>query len=303
MENKIYDLVIIGAGPAGLGAAVYAQRAMMDFVILEEFLPGGEIAKTYEVENYPGIFNVTGPELTDKMVAHTEYLGVTIKTEGVKKVELMGDIKIVHTRKNEYHTKTVIIATGASSRRLGAPGEDDYFGRGVSYCATCDGALFKDKVVAVVGGGDVAVEDAIYLNRMAKKVYLIHRRDQLRAVKTLQDKLFQLGTVEILWDSVVNEVKGDDYVTGISVHNKKTGEDKEIALDGLFVAVGYDPNSGFVKGQVEMDSSNWILTNEECETSLKGVYACGDIRDKSLRQVVTAVADGAIAVSDLEKYI
>lgn len=300
--DKIYDLVIIGAGPAGLGAAIYAQRAMLDFVILEQFLPGGEIANTYEVENYPGINHVSGAELADRMTKHAEELGVTIRMEGVDAVDFSGEIKVVKTRKNTFLTKTVIIATGASSRRLGVPGEDDFYGRGVSYCATCDGALYKDKVVTVIGGGDVAVEDAIYLSRMAKKVTLIHRRDQLRAVKTLQEKMFQIEKVEVLWDSIVTEIQGEDFVTGVHVQNKKTGESFDLPTDGVFVAVGMDPNTRFLKEAVPTEG-NWILTNENCETKIPGVYAAGDVRKKSLRQVITGVADGAVAVFDLEKYL
>ncbi len=301
--DKIYDLVIIGAGPAGIGASIYAKRAMLDFVFLEKWMPGGEIANTYEVDNYPGIFHVSGAELSDLMIKHAEALGVSIQIEGVNDLDLSGDIKKVITRKNTYLTKTVIIATGASSRRLGVSGEDEYYGRGVSYCATCDGALYKDKVVAVVGGGDVAVEDAIYLSRMAKKVYLIHRRNELRAVATLQDKMFQLENVEVIWDSVVTSINGDDYLQSVTVENKKTNENFELQVDGLFVAVGMDPNSEFLKGKVEMDSGNWILTNEDCETNVKGVFAAGDVRKKSLRQVITGVSDGAVAVFALEKYL
>ncbi|MGD9909703.1 MAG: thioredoxin-disulfide reductase [Candidatus Izemoplasmatales bacterium] len=299
----MYDLVIIGAGPAGLGASIYASRAMLDFVFLEKWLPGGEIANTYEVENYPGINHVSGAELSDLMIKHAEELGAKIQNEGVTDVDFTGEIKKVVTRKNTYYTKTVIIATGASSRRLGVPGEDQFYGMGVSYCATCDGALYKDKVVAVVGGGDVAVEDAIYLSRMAKKVYLVHRRNELRAVKTLQEKMFPLPNVEVIWDSVITRVNGDQYVASVHIQNKLTGEEKELTVDGLFVAVGMDPNSEFLKGKVEMDSGNWILTDENCETSVKGVFAAGDVRKKLLRQVITGVADGAISVFALEKYL
>ncbi|MDD3123509.1 MAG: thioredoxin-disulfide reductase [Candidatus Izemoplasmatales bacterium] len=301
--EKILDLVIIGAGPAGISASIYAKRAMLDFVFLEKWLPGGEIANTYEVENYPGIYNVSGLELSNHMIDHAASLGVTITLEGVDQVDLSGDIKKIVTPKNTYYAKTVIVATGAAPRKLGAIGEEKYIGRGVSFCATCDGALYKNKVVAVVGGGDVAVEDAIYLSRMVKKVYLVHRRHELRAVKTLQEKMFTIPNVEVVWDSVVDEIKGDDYVSSIHTVNKVTKEELSIDVSGVFIAVGMDPNSEFLKGQIVMDDGGWIITNEDCETSLKGVFAAGDVRKKTLRQVVTGVADGAIAVFAAEKYI
>lgn len=301
--EKIYDLVIIGGGPAGITASIYAQRAMLDFVILEKWLPGGEIANTYEVENYPGINHVSGMELANRMIDHATELGVTIKSEGVEGVDVSKEIKRVITRKNVYLTKTIIIATGASARRLGVLGEDHFYGRGVSYCATCDGTLYRDKVVAVVGGGDVAVEDAIYLSRMAKKVYLIHRRDQLRAVKTLQEKMFQIEKVQVFWNSTLSEIKGTDLVEKIIIHNKETGKDSEIEVNGVFMAVGMDPNTDFLENQLELDHGKWIITDESCETTIKGVFAAGDVRKKALRQVVTAVGDGATSVYAAEKYI
>jgi thioredoxin reductase (NADPH) len=237
------------------------------------------------------------------MIDHAVSLGVTITLEGVDEVDLSGEIKKIVTSKNTYYAKTIIVATGAAPRKLGAVGEEKYIGRGVSFCATCDGALYKNKVVAVVGGGDVAVEDAIYLSRMAKKVYLIHRRHELRAVKTLQEKMFTIPNVEVVWDSVVEEIKGDDYVTGIHTVNKVTKETLNIDVSGVFIAVGMDPNSEFLEGQIAMDDGGWIITNEDCETSQKGVFAAGDVRKKTLRQVVTGVADGAIAVFAAEKYI
>jgi len=301
--DKIYDLIIVGAGPAGLGASIYAQRAMLDFLFLEKWLPGGEIASTYEVENYPGINHVSGMELSNRMIEHANDLGVNIKIEGVEAIDVSGEIKKVITRKNVYLTKTIIIATGASARRLGVLGEDEFYGRGVSYCATCDGTLYKDKIVAVVGGGDVAVEDAIYLSRMAKKVYLIHRRDQLRAVKTLQEKMFAIEKIEVIWNTTLSEIKGSDLVEEIKIHNKETASDSTLKVNGVFMAVGMNPNTDFLDGQVEMDQGKWIVTDENCETSVKGVFAAGDVRKKALRQVITGVADGAVAVFAVEKYI
>lgn len=301
--DTTYDLIIIGAGPAGLAASIYAQRAMLSFVFLEKWLPGGEIANTYEVENYPGIFNVSGLELSNRMIDHAIALGVEIKSEGVESVDFSQPIKKVVTRKHTYYGKTVIIATGASPRKLGVQGEDEFYGRGVSSCATCDGALYKNKIVAVVGGGDVAVEDAIYLSRMVKKVYLIHRRGELRAVKTLQEKMFKIDNVEVLWDSVVTEINGDETVNQVSVQNKKTLEKSILDVSGIFIAVGMNPNSEFAIGQVDMEEGGWIITDENCETNVKGVFAAGDVRKKALRQVVTGVSDGAIAVSFAERYI
>jgi len=301
--DHIYDLIIIGGGPAGLSAAIYASRAMLDYVLLEKFLPGGEIANTYEVENYPGINHVSGMELATLMIQHAEDLGAKILSEGVDDVDFTGQIKIVKTRKHEYYAKTVIIATGASSRRLGIDKEDDFYGRGVSYCATCDGALYKDKTVVVVGGGDVAVEDAIYLSRMAKKVYLVHRRDSLRAVKALQEKLLTLSNVEMVWDSVATKLSGEEFIDGVYVQNIKTLEEKKIDCDGVFVAIGMDPNTQFLHDKLAMAEGGWILTNEECETNISGVFAAGDVRKKLLRQVVTGVADGAISVFALAKYL
>jgi thioredoxin reductase (NADPH) len=302
MEH-IYDLIILGAGPGGLSASIYAKRAMLDFLILEKWLPGGEIATTYEVENYLGLNRISGMELAEKMVNHVQDLGVEIKMDPVVSVDLSKKIKKIITEKNEYYTKTVIIATGASSQKLNVPGESKFNGLGVSYCATCDGFLYKGKVLAVVGGGDVAVEDAIYLSRIAKKVYLIHRRDELRAVKALQDRVFKAENVELVWDSELQEIKGSEFVQEISVKNKKTNDIRQINVDGVFIAVGNKPNIEFLTDQVELVEGSWIKTNSRLETSVEGVFAVGDIRDTYLRQVAMSVSDGALAVSSLQKYI
>lgn len=302
MEN-ILDLVIVGAGPAGIAAGIYASRAMMNFVLLEKFLPGGEIANTYEVDNYPGIAHVSGMELTTLMVNHAESLGVKFTTDEIKEMDLTGPIKKIVGYDNTYYAKTVIIATGAKSRPLEAKRAELFNGRGISYCATCDGALYKGKVTAVVGGGDVAVEDAIYLARMCPKVYLIHRRNELRAAKVLQERLFAIPNIEIIWDSVAVEVNGDDHVQGLTIQNKKTNELSTLEVSAIFVAVGMTPNSQMVEGQVELADGGWIVTNDDCETSIPGVFAAGDVRKKSLRQVVTGVSDGATAVFGCERYI
>jgi len=301
--EHIYDLIILGAGPGGLSSAIYAQRAMLDFVILEKWLPGGEIANTFEVENYLGLNKLSGMELADKMVKHVEDLGVKITIDPVVSVDFSQKIKKVVAENNTYYAKTIIIATGASARKLGVKGENRLNGLGVSYCATCDGFLYKNKITAVVGGGDVAVEDAIYLSRVCEKVYLIHRRDNLRAVKALQDRLFKIKNVEIIWDSTVEEVSGENFVERITVKNKKTLEYTNIDVNGLFVAVGNSPNIEYLNNQVEQIDGFWIKTNSRLETNIEGVFAVGDVRDTYLRQVVSSVSDGALAVNSLAKYL
>lgn len=301
--EKVYDLIIIGAGPAGLTASIYAKRAMLDFLFLEKWLPGGEIANTYEVENYPGINYVSGAQLADKMIDHTKDLGIKICLESVDEVDFSKDIKKIVTNYNTYYSKTVLIATGASSKKIGMPNEEKLKGRGISYCAVCDGALYKDKTVAVIGGGDVAVEDAIYLSRVAKKVYLIHRRDKLRAAKRYQEKMFKLKNVEVIWDSEVKKFNGEEFLDSIDIINKKTKEERNIEVNGVFVAIGMVPNIDFLKDSVKLSDTGWIITDDFLETSVEGVFAAGDVRDKSLRQIVTSVNDGALAVSMAQKYL
>jgi thioredoxin reductase (NADPH) len=301
--EKVYDLIIIGAGPAGLTASIYAKRAMLDFLFLEKWLPGGEIANTYEVENYPGINYISGADLADRMIDHTKDLGIKICLEEVSKVDFTKDVKEIVTNYHTYYTKTVVIATGAASKKLGLSSEETLKGRGISYCALCDGALFKGKTVAVVGGGDVAVEDAIYLSRVAKKVYLIHRRDTLRAAKRYQEKMLKLENVEVIWDSEVSKFNGTEFLESIDVVNRLTKETEKIELDGVFVAVGMRPNVDFLKDAIKLAETGWITTDEYLETSAKGVFAAGDVRDRSLRQIVTSVNDGAMAVSMAQKYL
>jgi len=302
MEN-ILDVIIIGAGPAGLSAAIYAKRAMLNFIVLEKFLPGGGIANTFELENYLGVGKVTGMEMADMMMKHVQDLGIEIQTDEVRSVELTNDIKTVVTGKHTYKSKKIVIATGASPRKLNCKGEDRLYGRGVSNCATCDGFIYKNKTVMVVGGGDVAVEDAIYLSRIAKKVYLVHRRNELRAVKSLQDRLFKLENVEILWHHELQEITGKDFVEGAVVLQNQLNQESKIEVDGIFIAVGYNPNIEFLGETLAYTSNGWIKTNQYCQTNIPGVYAVGDIRDTILRQVVTAVSDGAIAISELSKTL
>ena len=302
--EEIYDLVILGAGPAGISAAIYATRSKLNTLWLEKkFVQGGQIVDTYEVDNYPGLPGITGLDLGEAMVKHAEKLGIKPKREPVLSIEEEGGLKVIRTKKNRYMAKAVILACGAAHRQLGIPGEEELSGMGVSYCATCDGAFFQDGTVAVVGGGNVAVEDAILLSRTCKKVYLVHRRDELRADKVLQDKLFKCANVEMVWDSVPTVIEGTDKVEDIKVHNVKTDEEKTIAVDGAFIAVGILPNTEKFKGLVDLDESGYIIAGEDGVTSTPGIFAAGDIRTKNLRQVVTAVADGANAVISAEKIL
>ncbi len=299
-----YDIIIIGGGPAGLSAGLYAARSKAKTLILEHGKWGGQAATTEELENYPGsIEQPTGPEITARMKKQAEEFGAETKVEAVTKVELKGDIKTVATENGEYRSKTVIIATGAKPRLMGIPGELELRGKGVSYCATCDADFFTDLNVAVIGGGDSAIQEALYLTKFAEKVTVIHRRDELRAAKTLQDKAFANEKIDFIWDSVPVEIMGDGIVERLKLKNKKTGEISEIEADGVFIFVGYDPVSDLVKDLVETDERGYIITDEEMRTSMDGVFAAGDVRKKMLRQVVTAAADGAIAAVAAEHYM
>ena len=304
MENKIYDLAILGAGPAGICAAIYAARAKMDVIWLDrKFVQGGQIVDTYEVDNYPGLPGITGLDLGEAMAGHAEKLGLKPKREPVLSITDEGESKVIRTKKNEYRAKAVILACGATHRHLGIPGEEEMSGMGVSYCATCDAAFFQDRTVAVVGGGNVAVEDAILLSRTCKKVYLVHRRDELRAEKILQDNLFACQNVELVWDSVPVSVEGLDKVEALKVRNVRNDEETSIPVDGVFIAVGIVPGTEKFKNLVKLDEGGYIIAGEDGVTSTPGVFAAGDIRTKNLRQVVTAVADGANAVASARRYL
>lgn len=302
--DQAMDVIIIGAGPAGLTAGIYAKRAGLATLILEKTgISGGQILTTYEVDNYPGLPLVSGFELGESFRTHAERLGVEIRSAEVEKIIDQGSTKTVVTKEGNYVTKTVIVATGANHAMLGVPGEEELTGMGVSYCATCDGAFFRGRTVAVVGGGDVAVEDAIFLARGCSKVYLIHRRDELRAAKILQENLAKLENAEVIWDSEVTEIQGEDQVENLIVRNKKTGETTLLPADGVFIAVGTVPNTTFLTGLVEMDEKGCIVADETCATSVPGIFAAGDLRTKQLRQVVTAAADGANAVASVQQYM
>ena len=301
--GEIYDTVIIGSGPAGLAAAIYAERAELNAIVIEKnVVSGGQVLTTYEVDNYPGVQGIGGYDLGMKFREHADSLGAEFVEDEVVRVETDGAVKKVVCTGNTYETKTVIIATGASHRKLGVPGEEELAGMGVSYCATCDGAFFRGKTTAVIGGGDVAIEDAIFLARRCKKVYVVHRRDELRGAKSLQKKLFSLDNVEMVWDSVAQRIEGENKVERLVVSNVKTGETRELELQGVFVAVGISPNSEVFQGTVEMENG-YIKAGEDCATSCPGIFAAGDVRTKNLRQIVTAVADGANAVTGVERYL
>lgn len=318
----MYDLIIIGSGPAGLSAAIYAKRAGLDVLVMEKSpMSGGQVLTTYEVDNYLGMPGINGYDLGMKFREHADNMGVEfLETEvfGVGKAE-EGNGKTpaeliacengreegfrIKTDKGEYRAKTILAATGAVHAKLGVPGEEELAGMGVSYCATCDGAFFRNRVVAVVGGGDVAVEDAIFLARTSQKVYLIHRRNELRAAKVLQERVKNLPNVEILWDTVVDEILGEDQVKKASIRNVKSGEKRELELDGIFIAVGIHPNTELFENLVECDEKGYIIAGEDGATSEKGIFAAGDVRSKPLRQIVTAVADGANAIAGIQNFL
>jgi thioredoxin reductase (NADPH) len=303
MEN-IYDLAILGAGPAGICAAIYATRAKLNTIWLDKkFVQGGQIVDTYEVDNYPGLPGITGLDLGEAMAGHAKKLGMKPQREPVRSIETEQGIKVIRTKKNEYRARAVIIACGATHRHLGIPGEEELSGMGVSYCATCDAAFFQDRTVVVVGGGNVAVEDAILLSRTCKKVYLVHRRDELRAEKILQESLFACKNVELIWDSIPLSIEGTDKVEALKIQNKKTQEESFIETDGVFIAVGIVPGTEKFKDLVKLDEAGYIVAGEDGITSEPGIFAAGDIRTKNLRQVVTAVADGANAVASAQRYL
>ena len=286
--SEIYDTAILGAGPAGISAAIYAARAKLN---------------TYEVDNYPGMPGISGMDLGEAMAGHAAKLGIEPFRENVLSVEDAGTEKIIRTKKHEYRARTVILACGASHRKLNIPGEEELSGMGVSYCATCDGAFFKNKTAVVVGGGNMAVEDAIFLSRICRKVYLVHRREELRAERILQENLFACENVEIRWNSVAVEIQGTECVTGLKIRDVQDATESVIATDGAFIAVGILPNTDKFRNLVKLDEAGYIVAGEEGITETPGIFAAGDIRTKMLRQVVTAVADGANAVASVQNYL
>lgn len=307
MENGVYDLLIIGSGPAGMGAAIYAVRAGLKAAVIDRSpVSGGQVLNTYEVDNYLGLPGMSGGDLSDRFREHADRLGVQFITADVQAIESSAGQHIVYTVRtdqSDFQTRTIILATGASHSLLGVPGEKELLGMGVSYCATCDGAFYRKSTVAVVGGGDVAVEDAIFLAGICKKVYLIHRRDQLRAAGSLQKRLMSLENVEVLWNSEVKGIFGEEMVEGVDVYDNKSGEQTRLDVEGVFIAVGIVPDTDTFRGLVEMDEKGYVIADETCVTSEKGIFAAGDIRKKAMRQIITAVADGANAVHSAHEYI
>lgn len=298
------DLIIVGAGPAGLSAAIYGKRAGLDTLVIEEKgISGGQILNTYEVDNYPGMPGISGFDLGMKLREHADKAEAVFVDEKVIRIENREHSKVVVTEENQYEAKAIIIATGASHNTLGVPGEEELKGMGVSYCATCDGAFFKNKIAVVVGGGDVAVEDAIFLARACSKVYLIHRRNSFRAAKQLQDSLFSCQNIEVIWDSIVEKINGDGQVESVTIKNVNTKEVRELETDGVFVAVGIHPNTEWLQTSVDMDEKGYIIAKEDCVTSIPGIFAAGDLRTKKLRQIITAASDGANAVTSVQEFL
>lgn len=299
----MYDTIIIGSGPAGLTAAIYGTRAKLNMLVLEQnFMSGGQVVNTYEVDNYPGLPGISGMDMSMKFREHAEKLGAEFVRSKVNEIKKNEDGTFwVQAETGTYETKTVIVATGAHHRKLNVPGEEEFSGMGVSYCATCDGAFFKGSDVAVVGGGDVAVEDAIFLARGCKKVYVIHRRDELRAAKSLQEKLFALDNVEMVWDSTVESLEGEEQIEAVKIRNVKDDSKKTISVDGVFIAVGITPDSELLKELVDLDENGYVKAGEDCMTSAEGIFAAGDVRSKELRQIITAAADGANSITGVQK--
>ena len=300
----MYDIIIIGAGPAGLTAAIYAKRAMLSALLIERnYMGGGQIINTYEVDNYPGLPGINGFDLGQKMSEHADKFEIEKVNTDVLSLDISSDVKKVTTDEGVFEAKVLIIATGNSPAKLNVPGEEELTGMGVSYCATCDGAFFKNKVTAVVGGGDVALEDAIFLSRGCEKVYLIHRRDEFRAAAVLQEEVKNTPNIEVIYDTVVTQIKGNESVESIEIKNVKTNETSELSVKGIFLAVGNNPNGSFIPEEIKTNEKGYIIADETCATNIAGVFAAGDIREKKLRQVVTAVADGANAVYAASEYL
>ncbi len=296
------DIIIIGGGPGGLTAALYGGRAALNTLLLERAFQGGQMVTTSQIDNYPGIMSVLGPDLSNAMFEQAQEFGAQAKFVEVLDIQVEGDIKRVITATETYESKVVILSMGTVPRKLGLSNEEELIGRGISYCANCDGGFYKDKIVAVVGGGDTAVEDALYMSRIARKVYLIHRRDSLRAVNYLQKKLFD-SNVEIIWDNQVTQIYSEQTITGIEITDTKEGITRDIDVDGVFVAVGSIPSTDFVKNLVDLDEDGYIVTDERCATNVDGIFAVGDVRQKDLRQIVTAAADGAISIYQAQTYL
>lgn len=304
MQKYEFETVILGGGPAGFSAGLYASRGAVSAAIVDVSMLGGQPSNYLELENYPGFCKIGGFELMEKFEEHADMFGVQkFPMQEIVSVDLLSNPKVITTKEAEFKAKTVILATGAKPMKLGVSGEEEFIGRGVSYCAVCDAAFYKDKVVAVVGGGNSAVEEAVYLTKFASKVYLIHRRNELRADKIIQQRAFKTEKLQIIWDTVVTEIKGDNLVNSLSLKNVKTGEVTDLSVDGIFPYIGITPNVESFNGQVSQDKSGFILVDETMKTSIDGVYAVGDVRKTPLRQVITAASDGAVAAVYAVKYL
>ncbi len=302
---KAWDVIIVGAGPAGLAAGIYAGRSQLKTVILDQMMPGGQLLITEQIENYPGFHDgITGFELSEKLRVHAEKFGAVIENgQPVSSVDLDGNLFVVRTEGGEIKGKTLIWAAGSIAKKLNVPGEAEFIGRGVSYCAVCDGAFFKDRVVAVIGGGDSALEEALYLTKFASKVYLIHRRDKFRAVKIIQDRVKRNEKIEPVLNKVVVSINGTQFVESLTLKDTMTGETTELPVDGVFIFIGNEPNVAPVVHLVETTEQGFIITDEEMRTKTPGLFAAGDVRHKFLKQVVTAAADGAVAAMSATKYL
>ncbi len=304
MEEKKFDIIILGGGPAGLSAAVYAARSAAKVAVIDISMFGGQPSNYLELENYTGFKKIGGYELMEQFEAHADMFGVEkFPMEEIQSVDLTSEIKTVKTLNGVFKAKAIIIATGAQPKKLGVNGEKEFIGRGVSYCAVCDGAFYREKVVAVVGGGNAAVEEAMYLTRFADKVYLIHRRNELRADKIVQERAFKNEKLEFIYDTIVKEIQGDDLVKKAVIENVKTGEAKDLEINGIFPYIGFTPNVELFNGQIEQDNNGFIVTDDKMQTNVKGVYAIGDVRTTPLRQVITAAADGAVAAVYAGRYV
>ena len=300
----MYDVIIVGGGPAGYTAAIYCGRANLKTLLIEKNYAGGQMATTESLENYPGFTEpISGIELAMAIATQAEKFGTEVINENVTEVITEGKIKIIKTAKQEFESKAVILCMGAVPRKLGLKNEQQLMGAGISYCATCDGSFFRDKTVAIIGGGDTALADAIYLSRICKKIYIVHRRDELRGSKYLQKKILKDDKIEVLWDSVPSEIVGETRLEALNIKNVKTDKIKKIDIQGLFVAIGVVPSSELVKGKVELNKNNYVISDREMRTNIPGIFVAGDLREKELRQVITAAADGAIASYIAEQYI
>ncbi len=304
-EGGLYDVVIVGGGPGGLTAGIYAMRAALKTILVEKAVAGGQVAMSDGVENYPGFESITGYELSQKFLQHAQSYGIEFVQEEVVAVEPGLDFHSIKLANGSVlKTHTVILATGGSPRKLGVPGEDEYYGKGVSYCGVCDGFFFRDKTVVVVGGGDTAAEESLYLAKLAKQVYLVHRRDALRASMILQQRVKDECKIEILWNTIVTEIKANkEGVNAVSLQDTQTGEQRELSTDGIFVFVGFIPNNQLVPAGIKMNADGFVVTNEKCETNMPGIYVVGDLREKYAKQIVVAAADGCTAALVAAHYV